>query len=93
MDDVCAGWGNTAASFMCFHVTLRLFLRRWSVALLTLAVWATGLADVSRIGDIAVMDVSLPSFLMPDLPFNWETLMIICHILYLWLSLDLRKRC
>ena len=48
-----------------------------AVALLTLAVWATGLADVSRIGDIAVMDVSLPSFLMPDLPFNWETLMII----------------
>ncbi len=48
-----------------------------AVGLLTLAVWATGLTDVSRIGDIAVMDVSLPSFLMPDLPFNWETLMII----------------
>ncbi|MFC5649367.1 SulP family inorganic anion transporter [Paenibacillus solisilvae] len=48
-----------------------------AVALLTFAVWAAGLGDVSRIGDIAVMDVSLPSFLLPDVPFNWETLLII----------------
>ncbi|MBW7457518.1 sodium-independent anion transporter, partial [Paenibacillus sepulcri] len=48
-----------------------------AVAVLTLAVWAFGMGDVSRIGDIAVIDASLPSFLLPDIPFSWETLMII----------------
>ena len=45
--------------------------------LLTFVVWAFGIHDVSRIGDIAAIDVSLPSFLLPDVPFSWETLLII----------------
>ncbi|MCQ6561171.1 SulP family inorganic anion transporter [Paenibacillus mendelii] len=48
-----------------------------AVVLLTFAVWAMGMGDVSRIGDIAKIDASLPAFLLPDVPFTWETFMII----------------
>lgn len=48
-----------------------------AVILLTFAVWAFGIPDVSRIGDIATINISLPSFLLPDVPFSWETLAII----------------
>ncbi|MCM3630364.1 SulP family inorganic anion transporter [Paenibacillus glycanilyticus] len=48
-----------------------------AVVVLTLAVWAFGMGDVTRIGDIAKIDASLPSFLLPDIPFSWETLWII----------------
>ncbi|MFF2483174.1 SulP family inorganic anion transporter [Paenibacillus sp. NPDC058071] len=48
-----------------------------AVAVLTLAVWATGMPGVTRIGDIAAIDASLPAFLIPDIPFSWETLLII----------------
>lgn len=48
-----------------------------AVVFLTLAVWAFGIGDVTRIGDIAAIDASLPSFLLPDIPFSWETLAII----------------
>ncbi|WP_235947265.1 SulP family inorganic anion transporter [Paenibacillus glycinis] len=48
-----------------------------AVVLLTFVVWAFGMHGVSRIGDIAAIDVSLPSFLLPDVPFSWETLLII----------------
>ncbi|MBM7568234.1 SulP family inorganic anion transporter [Paenibacillus sacheonensis] len=48
-----------------------------AVILLTFGVWAFGIHGVSQIGDIAAIDVSLPSFLLPDVPFSWETLMII----------------
>ncbi|WP_240633239.1 SulP family inorganic anion transporter [Paenibacillus montanisoli] len=48
-----------------------------AVAVLTFLVWALGIGDVTRIGDIAAIDASLPSFLLPDIPFTWETLMII----------------
>ncbi|MFC4099222.1 SulP family inorganic anion transporter [Paenibacillus xanthanilyticus] len=45
-----------------------------AVVLLTFAVWATGMDGVARVGEI---DASLPAFLFPDVPLNWETLMII----------------
>lgn len=48
-----------------------------AVILLTIAVWAFGAGGVTRIGDIAAIDASLPSFLLPDIPLSWETLMII----------------
>jgi len=48
-----------------------------AVVVLTIAVWGFGIGDVSRIGDIAVIDASLPAFLLPDVPFSWETFMII----------------
>ncbi|MUT66070.1 SulP family inorganic anion transporter [Paenibacillus sp. NEAU-GSW1] len=48
-----------------------------AVAVLSVAVWAFGIADVTRIGDIAAIDASLPSFLIPDIPLNWQTLAII----------------
>nr|WP_276316196.1 solute carrier family 23 protein [Paenibacillus lignilyticus] len=48
-----------------------------AVALLTVLVWALGISDVTRIGDIAAIDASLPSFLLPDIPFTWETFFII----------------
>jgi SulP family sulfate permease len=48
-----------------------------AVVVLTLAVWAFGMGDVTRIGDIAEIDASLPSFLLPDIPFSWDTLWII----------------
>ncbi|WP_308638031.1 SulP family inorganic anion transporter [Paenibacillus silvisoli] len=48
-----------------------------AVAVLTVLVWAAGIHDVTRIGDIAAIDASLPSFLMPDIPFTWETFFII----------------
>lgn len=48
-----------------------------AVVLLTLTVWAFGMGDVTRIGDIAEIDASLPSFLLPDIPFSWDTLWII----------------
>ncbi|SFT27884.1 SulP family inorganic anion transporter [Paenibacillus sp. BC26] len=48
-----------------------------AVALLTVLVWALGISDVTRIGDIAAIDASLPSFLLPDIPLTWETFFII----------------
>ncbi|GGD80613.1 SulP family inorganic anion transporter [Paenibacillus nasutitermitis] len=70
-----------AATLVIIYVLPRFFKAIPSpliaVAVLTLAVWAFGMGGVSRIGDIAVIDASLPSFLIPDIPFNWETLMII----------------
>ncbi|MCC3860027.1 SulP family inorganic anion transporter [Pseudemcibacter aquimaris] len=33
--------------------------------------------DVPRVGDLASISGSLPSFAIPDVPLNWETLMII----------------
>lgn len=48
-----------------------------AVALLTILVWLLGISDVTRIGDIAAIDASLPSFLLPDIPFTWETFFII----------------
>ncbi|ACS99121.1 SulP family inorganic anion transporter [Paenibacillus sp. JDR-2] len=48
-----------------------------AVVVLTLAVWAFGMGDVTRIGDIARIDASLPSFLFPDIPFSLDTLWII----------------
>ncbi|SFE83390.1 sulfate permease, SulP family [Paenibacillus catalpae] len=48
-----------------------------AVVVLTLAVWAFGMGDVTRIGDIAEIDASLPSFLLPDIPFSLDTLWII----------------
>ncbi|WP_258171128.1 SulP family inorganic anion transporter [Paenibacillus sp. R14(2021)] len=48
-----------------------------AVVLLTAAVWMFGIEGVSRIGDIAEIDVSLPAFLLPDVPVSWETLLII----------------
>ncbi|WP_238327879.1 SulP family inorganic anion transporter [Paenibacillus gorillae] len=48
-----------------------------AVALLSVGVWALGLGDVTRIGEIAAIDASLPSFFLPDIPFSWDTLAII----------------
>lgn len=48
-----------------------------AVAVLTIVVWVFGIGDVTRIGDIAAIDASLPSFLLPDVPISWETLFII----------------
>ncbi|MFF2092904.1 SulP family inorganic anion transporter [Paenibacillus sp. NPDC058174] len=48
-----------------------------AVAVLSIAVWALGLGDVTRIGEIAAIDASLPSFFLPDIPFSWDTLAII----------------
>lgn len=70
-----------AAALLIIYVLPRYFKAIPSplaaVILLTLVVWAFGIHDVSRIGDIAAIDVSLPSFLLPDVPFSWETLLII----------------
>lgn len=48
-----------------------------AVVVLTVAVWAFGIGHVSRIGDIAAIDASLPAFLLPDVPLSWETFIII----------------
>ncbi|MFC4810601.1 SulP family inorganic anion transporter [Paenibacillus sp. GCM10023250] len=70
-----------AAALLIIYVLPRFFKAVPSplaaVVLLTIAVWAFGIHDVNRIGDIAAIDVSLPSFLLPDVPFTWETLGII----------------
>lgn len=48
-----------------------------AVAVLTIVVWMFGIGDVTRIGDIAAIDASLPSFLLPDVPISWDTFLII----------------
>lgn len=45
-----------------------------AVVVMTAAVWAFGLNDVSRIGEI---HITLPQFLFPNIPLSWETLGII----------------
>ncbi|WP_225446433.1 SulP family inorganic anion transporter [Paenibacillus rhizovicinus] len=70
-----------AAALLIIYVLPRYFKAIPSplaaVILLTFVVWAFGIHDVSRIGDIAKIDVTLPSFLLPDVSFSWETLLII----------------
>lgn len=48
-----------------------------AVVVLTLGVWALNVTGVQLIRDIADIDASLPAFLIPDVPFSWETLLII----------------
>ncbi|SEO51224.1 SulP family inorganic anion transporter [Paenibacillus sp. OV219] len=70
-----------AAALLIIYVLPRYFKAVPSplaaVAVLTLLVWVFGLGDVTRIGDIAAIDASLPSFLLPDLPISWDTFFII----------------
>ncbi len=47
-----------------------------AIVLLTGVVWATGI-DVRTVGDMGELPDSLPVFLIPDIPFNLETLLII----------------
>ena len=42
-------------------------------------------SDVRTVGDLGIKQ-SLPHFLIPNVPFNFETLQIIFLIHYLWLS-------
>lgn len=48
-----------------------------AVVVLTLGVWVLHITGVQLIGDIAVIDASLPAFLIPDVPFSWDTLLIV----------------
>ncbi|MFD1955039.1 SulP family inorganic anion transporter [Paenibacillus thailandensis] len=48
-----------------------------AVAVLTFGVWALDLTGVQLIRDIADIDASLPSFIFPDVPWTWDTLLII----------------
>ncbi|QAY67165.1 SulP family inorganic anion transporter [Paenibacillus protaetiae] len=48
-----------------------------AVAVLTFGVWALHISGVQLIRDIADIDASLPSFLIPDVPFSWHTLVVI----------------
>ena len=47
-----------------------------AIVLLTGVVWATGI-DVRTVGDMGELPDSLPVFLLPDIPFNLETFLII----------------
>ncbi|WP_020006579.1 SulP family inorganic anion transporter [Salinicoccus albus] len=47
-----------------------------ALVVLTSAYLMTG-SDLRTVGDLGSIDRSLPSFLIPDVPFNWETLQII----------------
>ncbi|WP_338446613.1 SulP family inorganic anion transporter [Pelagerythrobacter marensis] len=47
-----------------------------SIAILTAAVFYTGM-DVRTVGDMGDLPSSLPAFLVPDVPFTFETLRII----------------
>ncbi|WP_227872255.1 SulP family inorganic anion transporter [Paenibacillus albus] len=70
-----------AAALLIIYVLPRYFKAVPSplaaVAVLTLVVWVFGIGDVTRIGDIAAIDASLPSFLLPDVPLSWDTFFII----------------
>ncbi|WP_417600989.1 SulP family inorganic anion transporter [Pararhodobacter oceanensis] len=47
-----------------------------TIIVLTTLTWAMGL-DVRNVGDMGALPDTLPVFLIPDIPFNLETLMII----------------
>jgi SulP family sulfate permease len=47
-----------------------------TIIVLTALVWALGL-DVRNVGDMGTLPDTLPVFLIPQIPLNWETLMII----------------
>ncbi len=47
------------------------------INMLTLIAHLTGM-DLRTVGDMGRLPSTLPVFLLPDIPLNWETLAIIC---------------
>jgi sulfate permease, SulP family len=47
-----------------------------AIAVLTLVAWSTGM-HLRMVGDLGELPSALPHFMVPDVPFTWETLRII----------------
>jgi len=68
--------GGLAIIYLFPHVTRAVPSPLICIVVLTAIAMATGM-DVRNIGDMGELPTSLPSFLLPDVPFSLETLQII----------------